>query len=179
MNALPMFAPRSLTVLIAPHGGGEPVTRLIAELALRGPVTVLDGGNRFPAYRLIRALGRRAFHPAEVTAAASRVGLQRAFTCYQVLALLEGTLSLSDPCLLLDPFSTFYDEQVPIAEVTRLLEACLRQLDRLRIAAPLFAALPPARTPERAFLVEGLCLRADTCYTLDLPAPQVSQPSLF
>ncbi len=176
MNTLPVLAPRSLTAFIAPHGGGEPVARLLAELALRGPLTVLDGGNRFPAYRLLRILGLHTHHPAE---AASRVGVRRAFTCYQMLALLEDTPSLPDPCILLDPFSTFYDEQVPLAEVTRLLEACLRELDRLCLAASLFAALSPPRTPERAFLVERLCLRADVFYTLDLPAPQVSQPALF
>ncbi len=176
MNNLPVLAPHSLTVFIAPHGGGEPVVQLLAGLALRGPVSVLDGGNRFPAYRLLRLLGMHTRHPA---AAASRVGLRRAFTCYQVLALLEDTPSLPDPCLLLDPFATFFDEQVPAVEVNRLLEACLRQLDRLCAAAPLLVALSPARTPERAFIVERLCLRADTLYTLDLPALQVSQPVLF
>jgi hypothetical protein len=176
MNTLPIPMPRTLTVYCAPRGGGEPVTQLIAELALRGPVTVLDGGNCFPAYRLLRLLRLRSADPAT---AARRVCIRRAFTCYQMLALLEGIPALPQPCLLLDPLSTFYDEQVPAAEITRLLEGCLRQLGRLRQAAPLLVALSPAHTPERASLVDDICSRADTLYSLELPAPQVLQPVLF
>ena len=176
MNTLPIPVPRTLTVYCALHGGSEPVTQLLAELALRGPVTILDGGNRFPAYRLLRLLRLRSLDPA---AAARRICVRRAFTCYQVLALLEDTPALPQPCLLLDPLSTFYDEQIPAAEVTRLLEGCLRQVERLCQAAPLLVALFPAPTPERACLIERVCSCADTLYSLELPAPQVLQPVLF
>jgi hypothetical protein len=176
MNTLPIPLPRTLTVFCAPHGGGEPVMQLLAELALRGPVTVLDGGNRFPAYRLLRLLRLRSPDPA---AAARRVCVRRAFTCYQVLALLESLPALPQPCLLLDPLSTFYDEQVSAVEVTRLLEGCLCQLERLRQAAPLLVVLSPAHTPERAGLVERVCSCAGQLYSLELPAPQVLQPALF
>jgi hypothetical protein len=176
MNILPIPVPRTLTVYCAPHGGGEPVTQLLAELALRGPVTILDGGNRFPAYHLLRLLHLGSLDPA---AAARRMCVRRAFTCYQVLALLEDTPALPQPCLLLDPLSTFYDEQIPAAEVTRLLESCLRQVKRLCQAAPLLVALFPAPTPERACLIERVCSCADTLYSLELPAPQVLQPALL
>lgn len=176
MNTLPVPLPRTLTVLCAPHGGGEPVMQLLAELALCGPVTVLDGGNHFPAYRLLRLLSLRSPDPA---AAARRVCVRRAFTCYQVLALLESLQALPQPCLLLDPLSTFYDEQISLAEVTRLLEGCLQQLERLCQAAPLLVVLSPAHTPERAGLVERVCSCAGQLYFLELPAPQVLQPALF
>jgi hypothetical protein len=176
MNTLPMPLPRTLTVFCAPRGGDEPVMQLLAELALRGPVTVLDGGNRFPAYHLLRLLRLRSPDPA---ALARRICVRRAFTCYQVLALLESLRALPQPCLLLDPLATFYDEQISIVEVSRLLDGCLRQLERLRQAAPLLVVLPPASSPERTELVERLCNTAGTLYSLELPAPQELQPALF
>jgi hypothetical protein len=176
MNTLPIPLPRTFTVFCGPHGGGEPVTQMIAELALRGPVTVLDGGNRFPAFRLLRLLRLRSPDPA---ATARSICIRRAFTCYQVLALLEAIPTLPHPCFLLDPLSTFYDEQVPEIEAERLLAGCLYQMERLRQSAPLLVAISPAPTSERASLVERLCSRADTLYSMELPTPRVLQPALF
>ena len=176
MDALPIPLPRSLTAFCTPTANSEPISQLIAELALRGPVTVLDGGNCFPAYRLLRLLRLRVQDPTD---AARRVFVRRAFTCYQVVALLESTPALPQPYLILDPFATFYDEQVPLPEVRRLLEGCLRQLDRLCQLAPVLVALPPTRGEERAFLIEQVCAVADTLFATELLAPPVSQPSLF
>lgn len=171
---LPIPLPRSLTVFCTPAANGEPVSRVIAELVLRGPVAVLDGGNCFPAYRLLRLLRLR-----DSTAAAAHIFVQRAFTCYQMLALLEGTPDLPRPHIVLDPFSSFYDEQVSLPEVSRLLAGCLRQLERLCRSAPLLVVLRPAHTPQRSFLVERVCAAAGSLYiTESLPMP-VSQPVLF
>jgi hypothetical protein len=174
MDMLPILLPRSLTVFCAPAANGEPVSRVIAELALRGPVSVLDGGNCFPAYRLLRLLRLR-----NLIDAAGRIFVQRAFTCYQMLALLEGTPGMPQPHVVLDPFASFYDEQVLLPEISRLLEGCLYQLERLRQAAPLLVVLRPAHTSERAFLVERVCAAADSFYITESLAPPDSQPVLF
>ena len=176
MDILPSPLPHNLTVFTTSDTHGETVSYEIAELAASGPVAVLDGGNCFPGYRVLRLLWGRVPDPAE---AAGRVFVQRASTCYQVLSLLESTPALPRPHVLLDPFATFYDEQIALPEVRRLLEGCLRQVERLRQAAPLLAVTPPARSAERLFLVERLCLAADALYELEaLPAP-ASQPALF
>ena len=73
--------------------------------ALRGPVTVLDGGNRFNAYLVAR--GARG-----QTELLERITVSRAFTCYQMLTLLETTHPLPRPILILDLLNTYYDESV-------------------------------------------------------------------
>ena len=176
MDILTLPPTHTLTVLCAPTPAGEPVIELIARLALHGPLTVLDGGNCFPAYRLIRAVRGRT---EDLSGVLGRIFLRRAFTCHQMLALLEGTPARPQPYILLDLLATFYDEQVPEAESRRLLEGCLRQVERLAQVAPLLVTVTLPRTPERSAFVEQVCNRAVQLYIPELPAPQSAQPALF
>ena len=176
MNILPVLHTGALLVVCAPHAAREPVSALAAELALRGSLTVLDGGNRFQPYRVARLLRQQT---VEVDRAAKRLFIRRAFTCYQVLAMLEGTPALRQPYLVLDLLASFYDEQLQAREAARLLEACLRQLERLCQLAPVVVTLAPPLVPERAFLLEQVCARAGRVLLPDAPAPQASQPALF
>jgi hypothetical protein len=57
MDILPAPKPGSIT---AGFGASAFLPTLLAELVLRGPVTVLDGGNRFPAYRIAREIRKRS-----------------------------------------------------------------------------------------------------------------------
>ena len=148
----------------------------MAELAVRGPLTVLDGGNRFPAYHLIRLIRSRVPDPST---ALQHTFLRRAFTCYQMLALLEGTPALPQPYVLLDLLATFYDEQIPIQEVRRLLDGCLREVERLCRTSPVLVTTTPPPTAERAFLVEQLCAHAGQLFAVDVPALPLLQPALF
>jgi hypothetical protein len=176
MNTLSIPTSPSLTVVCFPKPAAEPVVTLIAELALRGPVTVLDGGNCFPAYHLIRLIRGRIPDPS---AALQHTFVRRAFTCYQMLALLEGTPALPQPYILLDLLTTFYDEQIPVQEVRRLLDGCLRQIERLCQKSPVLVTATPPHNAERAFLVEQLCARANQLFALELPASPLLQPALF
>lgn len=176
MDILPSLRSGSLTVVYAAHAARDEISHVIAQLALRGPVTVLDGGNRFQAYRIGQLLRR---YTTEVHSAAERLFIRRAFTCYQMLALLEDTPALPHPYLILDPLLTFYDENVRPHEAGRLLEACLGQIERLRHAAPVGVTLGQPILEERAFLVQKVCDRADNLFTEELPAPGARQPELF
>jgi len=176
MNTLPVLKPNSLIVLIAPHAARDEASRLAAELALHGPLTVLDGGNRFQPYRITRLLRQRR---VDIITVSRRLFIRRAFTCYQMLALLENTPALRQPYLILDLLAGFYDEQVKDTQAHRLLERCLEQVLRLGQLAPVVISLAPAPSPERSFLVERVCNRADQVLTPELPHPQVSQPVLF
>lgn len=176
MDILPAIITGSFTVVSAQHAAREQITLVIAELALRGPLTVLDGGNRFQAYRVAHLIRRQT---PDVRAAADRLFLQRAFTCYQMLALLESTPARSQPCLILDLLATFYDDHVPTREASRLLDACLTKLERLHRIAPVAITLAPPLLEERAFLVVRVCEHADTLFTLELPAPEPYQPELL
>jgi hypothetical protein len=176
MDNLPIPLRPSLTCYLAAHDLREPVAQVTALLALEGPVTLLDGANATPAYRILRLIAARTPEP-EV--AMSRVYVRRAFTCYQMIALLDGTPALPQPHIILDPLSTFYDDQVPLREIERLLAICQRHIERLSLAGPVLVALHPPQTRERAFLVDRLCAQADRLIAAELPGTQVLQPVLF
>jgi hypothetical protein len=176
MDILPVLSPATLAVVYAPGAARETISRLTATLALRGQVTVLDGGNRFQPYRVAQVLRQKT---PLVESAAKNIFIRRAFTCYQMLALLEGTPAQRQPCLVLDLLATFYDEHVSEREARRLIAACLRELERLCLGAPVVVSISPPLVPERAFLTEMVCARADRLLTPEAPAPVETQLNLF
>src|SRR5512137_642239 len=74
-------------LVVGPRSLNTALLTAIARLGEGGPVRVLDGGNRFNAYVVARAARGRP----EVL---NRITVSRAFTCYQVLSLLESTPAL-------------------------------------------------------------------------------------
>ena len=146
------------TLLVVQGNTREPMSMLAAELALRGPVTIFDGGNRFAPYRIAALLRKRT---TDIYTASARLSVRRAFTCYQMLALLGDARPLPQPYLLLDLLSTFYDEQIPPHEADRLLSLCLQHIARLQEHAPIVISLSPPALSERTFLTEKICEQAD------------------
>jgi len=80
----------SWILLIGPRNLNGTLLEAIAKLGSIGPVRVLDGGNRFAAYKVARAVRGQA----EIL---KRITVARAFNCYQVLSLLEDTPSIPAP----------------------------------------------------------------------------------
>lgn len=175
MNILPEIHKKKLIVVCAHNAARDQISMLTAELALHGAVTILDGGNRFPAYQTIRLI--RKLTP-DLVNAAKRIFIRRAFTCHQMLALLESTPALHQPYIVLDLLASFYDENVPLPEVSRLLDRCLTQLDRLKLTAPTIVTLTPSQ-PERSFICERVRSRADQIVDIEIPFPIITQPTLF
>ncbi|MBI5964083.1 MAG: hypothetical protein HY863_11450 [Chloroflexi bacterium] len=176
MNIFPAPKTHKLIVLYAPHAAREESAMIVAELALRGPVTVLDGGNRFIPYRVAQLLRRKT---VDVASASKRLFIRRAFTCYEMNSLLADTPTLQRPYMILDLLNTFYDDHTPTCEVGRLLKLCLRQLHRLKTSAPVVITLAPPLVEERTFLIEQVCEIADEVFTIDAPRSLVIQPALF
>jgi hypothetical protein len=161
MNILPSLRTGTLTIALAPHSAAEIMAALIAELALHGPVTVLDAGNRFMAYRIAKLIRNKSLNVEQIS---KRIILRRAFTCYQVVSLLEGTHAFSHPHIILDLLQTFHDDQVSVPASRRLLNTCLKEIDRLRFAAPIVVSLAPAPASGKPFLVDDLCAQADEVF---------------
>jgi hypothetical protein len=163
--------------IIAALGTSHILPSLLAELALRGAVTVLDGGDRFPAYRIAQEIRRRSL---DVRTISNRLFLRRAFTAYQVVHLLESAPSSRHPHVILDLLTTFQDDQVTPREAARLLAICLDHIQRLSLSAPIALCLDPHTTEEKAFLLKHLTNRADEIFFVTEPFSQpVSQPPLF
>jgi hypothetical protein len=136
---------RSLLVVAAPFAGSEMMLSLSAHLAQRGSLRVLDGGNRFNAYTVAREL--RRLNEVSFDSALRRIQVARAFTCHQVLSLLEDTQAQELPTLVIDLLDTFYDESVNLAERLRLAKQCVIHLHRLSQQAVVIVSLRPPRPP--------------------------------
>ena len=186
MKAILNPLPGDLALVIAPQAGGPIMVDLIAHLACRGPLRILDGGNRFDAYgcnlAVARVLNART---ADLPAVLERIHLARAFTCYQMATLLKETLEQPTPTIALDLLSTFYDESVPAVESQRLLETCIAHLRRLNRVAPVAVSVRPGPSVshlkadiDRPQLMEILLAAAGQVFTLEpyIPSPP---PRLF
>lgn len=176
MNILPTLKTGKLIVLYAPDVAGTESMTLIAELGLRGAVTIMDGGNRYRPYQVSTLLRRRT---VEINTVANRVRSRRAFTCYEMNTLLADTPSLQQPYIILDLLNTFYDDHVPAHEARRLLDSCLEQIQRLLVSAPVVVTLAPPLVEDRKFLLEQVCRLADEVLIKELPAGLPVQPALF
>lgn len=92
------------------------IARVAAE---QRAVWVLDGGNSFDAYFVVRLARSWGIAPEIVL---SHIRLSRAFTCYQMSELITRRLSaVIDPfssatIVCLDFLETFYDEDVELAD---------------------------------------------------------------
>jgi len=164
MDEITDIRPGKWTLLVLNRGMHAPLLSNLHRLAERSPLTVLDGGNRFNAYLVAR--GARG-----QTELLERITVSRAFTCYQMLTLLETTPASHRPILALDLLNTFYDESVRVHERRRLLESCLFHLDRLsRPAGGAVTVHPPAvPSPEAIEFVRLLESHAADVYLPQQP----------
>jgi len=113
----------------------------IVRHALSGPLVVLDAGNCFNPLRLARSIRRQT---VEVTNILDRIQVARAFTCFQVLPLLEQISRPPGPVYILRLLDTFTDEVVPVQERLRTLSQVEAHIQRLCHATELTITL---RTP--------------------------------
>jgi hypothetical protein len=163
-----LLAPRSIQRLL--------LNEFIARLALRGELQVLICGNRFDIHAVARQL-RRYSEALEV--ALERIHLARAFTCYQVLALLRQQHASRLPTLVTDLPDLFGDENLPQAERLKLFRDCLGELEYLsRGVQTLVSATPASQDAQQPFLalLKG---RAQTLWEVEELLPSPLQSRLF
>jgi hypothetical protein len=165
MDLLPEPLTGKITLVVVSRRDIQPLLEMAARLALSAPLRVLDGGNCFNAYivaqalrpasrlgcpRQDRLLAQQARQQTQdVEAVLGRICVSRAFTCYQMVTLLDETPTAAIPAVtvVLDLLATFRDETVPMAERQRLLGHCLERLERLAAAAPMLVSASPDGGP--------------------------------
>lgn len=171
MKALPDLLPGHWVLVVAPHAADALMFELIARLAPGGPLRVLDGGDRFKAHPIARAL-RRHLPGADLAAALERIALARAFTCHQMVTLLEATPAAPHPTLVLDLLKTFYDESVPLPQRQRLLALCQGHLERLARQGPLAVSVRlPSSAGQEDVLLASLETAAQRVWRLEPYTP--------
>ena len=176
MDAIILPNSHEFYVVVGRHAAAERLIKLAAHLALCAPLLVLDCGNRANPQSLARELRRYTNDPV---GGLRNVESARAFTCYQVVALLEQTASrpLQKPVLIFDLLATFYDESVSYREGRRLLEYTIKQIQAIHQNAPVVAsaALPPNEFPQRQTFLNHLCSQAGEVWQEQVALAQESQ----
>ena len=160
MSLLAELNPGQIGLVIGPRAERLTLLELSAHLALRSPVRVLDGGNSYNTLYVSRYIRR---HTVQLNETLNRITVARAFTCYQVVSLLQQTAVSHHPTLILDLLATFYDESVDLREAHRLLREVVNQVHRLRCLAPVIVSLRPTppHQPDRVGLSQPLEKIAD------------------
>lgn len=186
MSLLPDLIAGQIGLVIGPRAERMTMLELSALLALRGSVRVLDGGNSYNALYGARTIRR---HTIRLNETINQITVARAFTCYQLITLLEETATSASsvqavspyPTLVLDLLSTFYDESVSVPEAYRLLHLVVEHLHRLRRLAPVIVSLrpPPLHQPDRAGFNQPLEAIADLQLVYPPDETAVYQPNLF
>ena len=167
---------------IGAHALSDKMLELIAKLSLTQRVTVLDCGNRSNMYSVAKMIRPYTSDPVRVMC---NIRLSRAFTCYQVLAMVQAVAAdpPREPLVVLDLLATFLDEDVEIKDAQRLLSHSLDCLAVLSASAPVVISVRPIPliASQRAVLLEQLKSSVDVCWEepLALQAAQQTQMSLF
>ena len=180
-QSVPAPASGRMLLLISPSSTLPALFEMVARLAQQNSLFILDGGNTFQGYTLSAVLRRQRI---DINDALRRVTLSRAFTCYQVAALLdEHHFTSGEPVLVLDFLSTFYDQGVYTADRCRLLKGCIRRLQLLSRSAPVAVWVRQrAVVPEEGLsFLESLQRAAGQVWTPARPPvlPIMRQPALF
>ncbi|MFH1723871.1 MAG: hypothetical protein ABII00_04530 [Elusimicrobiota bacterium] len=120
----------------------------------------IDAGNRFDAYGLGRAARDLGADPRRALA---RVRLARPFNVFQLETILRRKLPAAwrgEPVVLSDPLAPFLDEDLPRAQVRRMLPRVLGCLGRLP-ALWMVLAVERKAPKERACVLDSLIRRSD------------------
>lgn len=118
--------------LILVHESGAQrgyVDETIIRAAMSGPVLVMDAGNCFNPLRMVRRIRQQTLQVQQVL---EQIQVARAFTCFQVVTLLEQTYDPQGPVFILRPLTTFNDEIAPVYERLRLLRRVDQHIERLQ-----------------------------------------------
>jgi hypothetical protein len=111
---------------------------LVIQCALSDSVWIFDAGNCFDPYQIIRQIRRQT---PLVKSILERIQVARAFTCFQVVSLLEQTQISEGSVFILRLLTTFADEMVPLKDRLRLLSQVDDQIKRLSYCAPVTVSI--------------------------------------
>jgi len=166
-------------ILFRGEGVGGIASYVAGWMAGKGmEVIILDGANRFNPY-IASSFARKALISPEKIL--KRIRIARAFTCYQMAALMgDKLISLLGGIgelpqqkirvILLGPLTTFLDEDVPEREVQPLFEKALRKVEEMASeGVPFFLFQSPAsHHSKRAFLMKRLFQFSDLVWKISL-----------
>ena len=174
MDMLMDLRPGKWDLLVLPRSMRDRFLTGLGYIAKKGSLLVLDGGNQFNAYIVSRSVHGR-------TNILKGIHVSRAFTCYQMVSLLENTPASTTATVCLDFLATFLDESLPVRERQRLLESCLPHFSRLSKSAEFLVTIsaPKVMLPETITFLNILEKSAGNIWMEEYRAPKPEPLRLF
>ena len=148
----------------------------ITAAAQRGPLSLIAASEWLPSYNVARAIRQETVDVERVLA---NVRLARAFTCYQLLDLLESTRGDGAPILALDFLHTFFSPDIPLPVRIRTLQACCRNLRRLSLRQPVTVFAVQETGPDYEIFCALLSASAEEVIQPAVQETTTWQPGLF
>jgi hypothetical protein len=167
----PSLSEKRLLLLNAPRSYlHNLMPQLIARLALKGELFIIDAGNAFRPYTIAREIRRLT---EEVNPLLENIKLSRVFTCYQVLTRLETLDNPRMPILVLDLLDMFYDEHTSSKERERLLRKSLDCLKHLSQDVPVAISCGVSKNENYAGWIAAVRQYTDEVFQLEqAPVPE-------
>ncbi|NMB62533.1 MAG: hypothetical protein GYA18_09370 [Chloroflexi bacterium] len=166
-----------LVVLALPRSRARDTLSIVCDLALKDSLRVVDGGNLFNVLLLNRLIRRKT---SNVTAVLSRIYISRAFTCFQMEAMLHDLQTYHSPVIVLDLLHMFYDESIDDQQSRHLFASCVAHLRRISGSSPVLVSIAPApHTGSRTFLTSMLLEAANHVWQWEANSAPQLQPSLW
>jgi hypothetical protein len=135
---LPVPVTPGFFMLLEIRGGKQTdMLLLAAALAAKTGALIIDAGNHFNAYSVIKAI---RLNTADFSIL-DRLEIARSFNCHQVVTLAQQIPQDGRPCLLIDALDLFQDENVPFTHRVYLIKELLYQLNLIRRQGPVFVSL--------------------------------------
>lgn len=173
MSTTPHRQAGEIILLLAPHTGQTTLLTMAAQLAVRGPLVVLDAGTRFDTAPVAKQLRLMDLDPTEHI---DNIHVARAFTMLELVDALERTLQEETPFILMDTLATFFSPKTRTQDCYRVLARCLIEIKRLAETRPLFLStrLPNGDIGDRS----GLSVRLEHIATeiIRHPSPKPYPP---
>lgn len=152
------------------------VDEAVIRIAMSGTVLVMDAGNCFNPLRLVRAIRQQTLRINQVL---ENIQVARAFTCFQVLALLDQTIDPKGPVFIFRPLTTFHDEMAPVYERLRLLREVDRNVTRLQDSVAVTVMIRNSHLLEEP-LMDWLTTLQGRADEVVFPKPsRISSPATF
>ena len=176
-NILQNLALNQLVVLALPRSNAQDMLSLVSDLAIKGTLRVVDGGNLFNVLTLSRMIRRKTNNVVEVL---NHIYISRAFTCFQMESMLHELQTCSGCVLVLDLLAAFYDENVDARQSRQLFANCVRHLKRQSSISPVLVSISPSpKAGERPFLTQMLLESANHVWQWEQKSNLQLQPMLW
>ena len=151
------------------------IAEVIAAMVHNGPFSIVSGNERVPSYEVARLLDDDC---SDIKAILDPSRIRRAFTCYQLVDILNTTPHVREPMLVLNFLYPFY-EDIPVERRIHRFDQCIEHLERLSASRSIGVIIEEWEGPDYPLFFPTLEHIADEVFQTEDEVEAVPQARLF